>query len=280
MVFNGRGLHTGRKSAVAIHPAPPGHGIVFHVTNQSGKSARIPADWRHVRRLPLCTCLGGANGVQVRTVEHLLAACYGCGIDNAQINVSGAEIPLLDGSAKCFVDSIMAAGIAHQEAKRKTIRITKPVNVADGPRWVKIVPQDGLRIAVQTYVHPFGRLPWWENGISRRDFATEIAPARTYGSFAEGLVAKFTTWFWRNPICLGVNTRNAVSLWRGRVLTPGGLRFPDEYARHRVLDWVGDLMLAGADFQAKFTCFSPTHHLARTTLETIFSDSTCFEVLD
>jgi UDP-3-O-[3-hydroxymyristoyl] N-acetylglucosamine deacetylase len=209
-----------------------------------------------------------------------LAACYGCGLDNAIIDVRGGEIPLLDGSAKPFIESIMGVGIERQPAKRKTIKITKTLQVEDGPRWVKVEPNDSLRLAVQTYFQPFGRLPWWEQDICRESFAGEIAPARTYGLLGEGLAAKLTTWFWRDPICLGVNSRNAISVWRGRVVTPGGLRYPDEYSRHRVVDWIGDLMLAGADFQAKFTCFSPTHHLARRTLEAIFSDRNAYELAD
>lgn len=276
----GRGLHTGRKSRLTIHPAPAHHGIVFHLAGKAGTTTKIPADWRKVRRLPLCTALSDGARPQVRTVEHLLAACYGCGLDNAIMEVSGAEIPLLDGSAKPFIDSITGAGIERQPAKRKTIRVTKTLQVEDGPRWVKVEPHDTLRVAVQTYFKPFGRLPWCDQEIRRENFADEIAPARTYGLLGEGLAAKLTTWFWRDPICLGVNARNAVSVWRGRVVTPGGLRYPDEYSRHRVLDWVGDLMLAGADFRARFTCFSPTHHLARKTLEAIFSNRDACELVD
>lgn len=274
--MTGRGLHTGKKSTVAIHPAAPGHGIVFRVPGRGGRTAKIPADWRYIRRLPLCTCLSDGSGTQVRTTEHLLAACYGCGVDNAEIFVSAPEIPLLDGSAKPFADLISEVGIINQQKKRKTIRITKVLGATDGPRWVKVEPQDGLRIAVQTYFKPFGRLPWWERSITRTSFLEEVAPARTYGLLSEGLAAKLTTWFWPDPICLGVNARNAVTVFRGRVVTPGGLRYPDEYSRHRVVDWIGDLMLAGVDIQAKFTCFSPTHHLARQTLEAIFTDPTSF----
>ena len=278
--FDGRGLHTGKKSRVTIHPASPNHGIAFRVTDQAGKTARIPADWRHVHRSPLCTCLSNGKGTQVRTVEHLLAACYGCGIDNAEVAVSGSEIPLLDGSARPFVDLIMEAGVERQRIQRRTIKISKTLQVEDGPRWVKIEPYDGLRIAVQTYFKPFGQLPWWEQEINRASFADEIAPARTYGLLGEGLAAKFATFLWPDPVCLGANTRNTVSVWGKRVITPGGLRYPDEFSRHRVVDWIGDLVLAGADFQAKFTCFSHTHHLARKTLEAIFSDSSSHQMAD
>lgn len=275
--FAGRGLHTGRKCRVTIHSAPPHHGIVFRAAGKAGQAAKIPADWRNVHRLPLCTCLSDGAGSQVRTVEHLLAACYGCGLDNAVVEVSGGEVPLLDGSAKPFIDSITEAGIERQPAKRKTIRITKTLQVEDGPRWVKIEPHNGLRVAVQVYFQPVGRLPWWEEEICRKSFAADISPARTYGLLTEGLAAKLLTWFWRDPVCLGANTRNAISVWRGRVLTPGGLRYPDEYSRHRVVDWIGDLMLAGAEIEAKFSCFSPTHHLARLALEAIFNDSEAYE---
>lgn len=276
--FAGRGLHTGRKSRLTIHQAPPHHGIIFHVADKAGTVARIPADWRKVRRLPLCTTLSDGAGNQVRTVEHLLAACYGCGLDNAIMEVSGGEIPLLDGSSRPFIDSINDTGVERQPGKRKTIQITKTLQVEDGPRWVKVEPHDGLRVAVQTYFKPFGRLPWWEQEIRRETFADEIAPARTFGLLVEGLAAKLTSWVLRDPVCLGANAGNTVSVWRGRVVTPGGLRFSDEFSRHRALDWVGDLMLAGADIQAKFTCFSPTHHLAQKTLEAVFADQSCYQI--
>jgi len=277
--FEGRGLHTGRFARIAVKPAPANHGLAFEKKLKHGKTANIKADWLNVRQLPLCTCLSDNNGDQVRTVEHLLAACYGAGIDNALIEIDGAEIPLLDGSAKPFVDAITAAGVENQRIQRKTIRITKTVEVTDGARWAKVEPHDGFRVAVQTYFKPYGQLPWWDQEITRKSFATDIAPARTYGLLKEGLIAKFATRLMRDPIGLGANMRNAVCIWRGRVLTPGGLRYHDEFSRHRVLDWIGDLMLAGTDFRAKFTCFSPTHHLAHKVLRAIFDDPASYEAL-
>jgi UDP-3-O-[3-hydroxymyristoyl] N-acetylglucosamine deacetylase len=278
--FEGRGLHTGRIGKVRIRPAPAGHGIIFLKSAKRGKPARIAADWRNIRRLPLCTCLGDGSGNQVRTVEHLMAALFGCGVDNALVEVDGGEIPLMDGSAKPFVDAIAAVGVEQQSANRRVIQIRKALEVADGPRWARIEPHAGLRIEIQTYVKSVGRLPWWNAEVDRSGFCRDIAAARTFGPLLGGIAAKFGTWFLKNPICLGAGLSNTVALFRGRAATPGGLRFPDEFSRHRVLDLVGDLMLAGGEFQGKFTCFSPTHNLARILLQAIFENPECHEVLD
>jgi UDP-3-O-[3-hydroxymyristoyl] N-acetylglucosamine deacetylase len=270
--FAGRGLHTGRDSKIAVKPAPPDHGVVFQHINARGEPAPIKADWRSIRDLPLCTCLTDGTRRQVRTVEHLLAAFYGCGIDNALVEVCGSEIPLLDGSSKPFVDAL-AGAVANQQQERKVIVISETIEVHDGPRWIKIEPHHTLSLSIQTYVEPFGRLPWWNCDVDRATFRKEIAPARTFGSLRAAFLAKLFTWFLPNPLCLGANRNNAVAIFRGRVVTPGGLRFPDEFSRHRALDLIGDLMLAGADLRAKLTCFSPTHRLTRRALEAIFDNT-------
>jgi UDP-3-O-[3-hydroxymyristoyl] N-acetylglucosamine deacetylase len=271
--FAGRGLHTGRHSRIGVKPAPPDYGIVFQHVDSRGEQTTIKANWRNVRDLPLCTCLTDGTSRQVRTVEHLLAAFYGCGIDNAVVEVCGSEIPLLDGSAKPFVDAL-ANAVAIQQQERKVIVISEPIEVHDGPRWIKIEPHRTLSIAIQTYVEPFGRLSWWSCDVDRATFREEIAPARTFGLLRDAVLAKMFTRFLPNPVCLGANRNNAVAIFRGRVVTPGGLRFPDEFSRHRALDLIGDLMLAGADLQAKFTCFSPIHRLTRKAIEAVFDNTT------
>lgn len=277
--FEGRGLHTGRFSRATVKPAPADHGLVFRKKRKRGGSADIRADWQNVQELPLCTCLSDGSGNKIRTVEHLLAACYGAGIDNAIVEVEGDEIPLLDGSAEPFLDAFLSAGIAKTDAPRRTIVVRKKLEIQDGPRWIRVEPHDTFRVEVQTYVKSFGQLPWWQGDIDRTGFIREIASARTFGCLRDGLLAKCFTWFLPNPICLGANRRNAVVIFRGRVLTPGGLRYADEFSRHRVLDVVGDLMLAGCDFRAKFTCFSPVHRLSRKVLETIFADREAYELV-
>lgn len=274
--FRGRGLHTGRHCVATVRQAPVGHGIVFRHLDRRGRERFIRANWRNVRELPLCTCLTDGSSAQIRTVEHLLAGLFACGIDNALVEVEGSEIPLLDGSAKPFVDALSRA-VEVQSATRPVTKILRSLDVHDGPRWIKIRPSTTFRIEIQTYVKPFGRLPWWAGNISRPFFAQEVAPARTFGSLREGLLAKTLTWMLPNPICLGATTSNAVVISRGRVITPGGLRFPDEFARHRALDLVGDLMLAGTDFQARFVCFSPIHRLTRKALEAVFSDPSAYQ---
>jgi UDP-3-O-[3-hydroxymyristoyl] N-acetylglucosamine deacetylase len=274
--FLGPGLHTGGNQRVIVHPAPVNHGIIFRVSNLRGGTTEIPADWRRTRDLPLCTCLVGENGGQVRTVEHLLAACYACGVDNAVIEVGGREVPILDGSAKLFVEGMNAAGIEELGHPRRRMRILKTLQVQENNRRITIKPAPQLRVRVRTYVRDLGRFRW-RGPLNRTIFAEQIAPARTYGRLADGLLAKIFTVFWTDPLCQGARLESALALWRGRVVNRGGLRLPDEFARHRVLDLMGDLMLGGADLVGHITARSPVHRLNRKLLEAIHSDSEAWE---
>jgi len=274
--FAGPGLHTGGSHHVTMLPAPAGHGIVFRQIDRHEKSTDIPADWRHVRELPLCTCLAGAGRAQVRTVEHLLAACYACSIDNALIEVRGSEIPILDGSAEPWIQLIQTAKVKRLGLPRRVIRICKPVAVQDGRRQIQIEPAPNLRIRLRTSVRGLGAFHW-KGRMSRKIFRGEISRARSFGRLWDGILAKFFTRFHRNPLCLGANLDTVVALSRGRVINPDGLRYPDEFARHRVLDLMGDLMLGGADLVGLITARSPVHRLNRQFVEALFADPSAYE---
>lgn len=262
--FSGRGLHYGRNSEVEVEPAGPGEGIVFHLTSRSGVETKIPARWDMIRPMLLSTCLAG-NGRKVRTVEHLMAALYACGIDNAHVRVTGKEVPLLDGSAAPFVEKIKAAGRKACPVARRQFRVARVIRVESGNSWARLRPAPKLVLDV---VGGLGGFPAqrWKGPMNRSIFAREIAAARTYGHLTHGIQAKLLTRFLPDPLCLGANLKNAVVVFRGRVLTPGGLRFPDEFVRHRVLDLMGDLMLAGGDVVGHLTCRRPTHELNRRIL--------------
>lgn len=272
--FTGRGLHSGRRAQVTLLPADAGHGLIFRAGPKTGDSANIPARWDQVRPRPLCTCVA-AGQRQVRTIEHLMASLYGCGVDNAIIEVQGSEIPLLDGSARPFVDAISQAGIHRQSAPRRRLRVKKPVRVALGKSWAHLRPGPRLALNVTGGLAGFPAMQW-KGPMNRQVFRRQIARARTYGHLVHGLQAKIFTFFLPNPLCLGANLNNAVVTYRGRVLTPGGLRYRNEFVRHRVLDLMGDLMLAGGDIAGHLTCVRPTHELNRRLLEDLFADESAY----
>jgi len=278
IVCEGPGLHTGRSHHVSIHPAEPDQGIIFRQIDRGGCSTTIPATWQNVRDLPLCTCLCAANGKRVRTVEHLLAAFYGCGIDNAIVELRGREIPILDGSASPWVDLINAGGLELQGKARRRIFLRKKVEVFDGTRCLSIEPSKTPRLRLRTSTKGFGRMVW-RGPMKRELFLRDIASARTFGRLSHGLAARLLTAVALNPLCQGASMKTAIVISGGRVLNPEGLRYPDEFVRHRVLDLMGDLMLAGADLVGTISAKSPVHRLNHKLLATIFNDPEAWEEL-
>lgn len=279
VVCEGPGLHTGGTHRVVVHPAEAGRGIAFRHVDRRGRATEIPATWQHVHDLPLCTCLAAENGVRVRTVEHLMAAFYGCGIDNAIVEVHGREVPILDGSAGPWVKLIQAGGIRRLEQPRRRIVLRKKIEVADGTRRLSIEPCKATRVRLRTSIKGFGKMAW-KGPMKREMFLEDIAPARTFGRLSQGLTARLLTAVAPNPLCQGANMKTAIVTSRGRVLNPEGLRYPDEFVRHRVLDLMGDLMLAGADLVGMITAKSPVHRLNRRLIEAVFADSGAWEEAD
>lgn len=265
--LSGKGLHSGRHADVEVLPAPAAHGLVFHLVTRDGRTTIIPASWRKTRPAPLCTCLSNGGTEEIRTVEHILAGFYAADIDNAVIIVRGGwEIPVLDGSARPWVEAFTKAGVLQMEQTRKIAVVTKPFVIRDGVRFVCAEPADMLSVSLDTHVKGVGRI-FWCGGVEREFFTRAITPARTYGQLLDGLMAKIFTRFMRDPLCLGAGIRSAVVLMGRRVLNPDGLRFADEFARHRVLDFVGDLQLLGCEIRALLSCHSPTHQLTGKFLE-------------
>ncbi len=274
--YEGPGLHTGKSHRVTINAADANHGIIFRQIGRDGSATHIPARWKYSKDLPLCTCLAKGPKAQVRTVEHLLAACYACGIDNALIEVRGREIPIMDGSARPWIDLIRKAGVDRLDAPRRTIRVVKEVVVEEGRRQIKIEPAGRLRIRLRTFVRGYGTFHW-RGPMNRKIFQEEISDARSFGRLRHGLLAKVFTRFHRDPLCQGANLKTVVALARGRVVNPEGLRYPDEFARHRVLDLVGDFMLGGTDIVALITARSPVHSLNRAAIAALMQDPTAWE---
>jgi UDP-3-O-[3-hydroxymyristoyl] N-acetylglucosamine deacetylase len=235
----GIGLHTGEPVQLTLYPSRSDSGIVFARTDLA-HSVEIPAKPRSVASTSHATTLGCGDAT-VGTVEHLLASLYSLGIDNVRVEVDGPEIPVMDGSSASFVFLIRAAGIFDQSSERRRMRIRKPIEVRDGERSIRIDPGRSLRVSYSVdYTHPaIGRQTLKGFTLSGKSFEREICRARTFGFLHE------VEALWRNGLARGGNLDNTVVMDERRVLNRDGLRWSDEFVRHKVLDLIGDLALIG-----------------------------------
>jgi UDP-3-O-[3-hydroxymyristoyl] N-acetylglucosamine deacetylase len=248
--IEGVGLHSGKVARVIVSPAPADAGVVFKARS-TGET--IPARPENVVNSHYATTLG-VNGTRIQTVEHLMAAAIGLGIDNIEVEVDGPEIPALDGSAKPFVALFALAGRAQQSARRRMLSLPCPLRVGSSGRWVHIVPSDTLRI---TYTldndHPAIGTQVLSWSPTERSFVEEFAPARTYGFLRDlGLMRK-------NGLARGGSLDNAIVLGNSEPLN--GLRYPDEFVRHKILDLLGDLALLGRPIGAHVIARNGGHAL-------------------
>ncbi|SNR65399.1 UDP-3-O-acyl-N-acetylglucosamine deacetylase [Paracoccus sediminis] len=266
VTFAGVGLHSGAPARLEIHSAPAGHGIVFRRADLK-PAVDIPARWDRVTLSKLCTLMDDGNGVTLSTVEHVMAALAGTGIHNALVTVDGPEVPILDGSAAPFVRAILRAGIALQAAPLRAIRVLRPVEVRDGAAFARLSPADHLEIDFQidfsdaAIGHQEKRLDM-ANGA----FLRELADSRTFCRQADVDAMR------RNGLALGGTYLNAVVVDGARVLSPGGLRHRDEAVRHKMLDAMGDLALAGAPLLARYTGHRAGHAMTNRLLRALFAD--------
>ncbi|HVM78124.1 MAG TPA: UDP-3-O-acyl-N-acetylglucosamine deacetylase [Stellaceae bacterium] len=274
MPCRGVGVHTGARVSMTLHPADTGTGIVFRRSDRGG--ATIAADWRNVQESPLCTTLTDREGVSVATVEHLLAALAGAEIDNVVVELDAPEVPVMDGSAEPFLFLIERAGIVEQDAPRRAIKVLKPVRVADENRMAALTPASGFSVSF--------KIDFPDEVVKRQDislsldsesFRTEIARARTFG-FLEDVERLRAA-----GLARGGSLDNAVVVSGTKVLNKDGLRYADEFVRHKVLDAVGDLYLAGGPIVGHFRGVRSGHALNRRLLEALFADRSawCYTTL-
>jgi len=263
----GVGLHSGRRVSLTIAPARTNAGIRFIRTDLAGPRAELPARWDHVVDTRLCTVLGNAEGVTIGTVEHIMAALRGCNVDNATIELDGPEVPILDGSADPFVFLIDAVGTVEQAAPRQAVRVLKPVTVGDSRRGATLRPGQGSRFGFEI------EFPSAAIGHSSRALALvngafkhELAAARTFCFLKEVEAMR------QAGLARGGSLANAVVIDGDRVLNEGGLRFGDEFVRHKLLDSVGDLFLAGAPIIGHYQGFKSGHELNNRLLRALFAD--------
>jgi UDP-3-O-[3-hydroxymyristoyl] N-acetylglucosamine deacetylase len=266
----GMGTHGGAHVTMTLHPAAPNSGIVFERTDVA--NGTVAAHWSNVQVTPLCTQIINAAGVEVRTIEHIMSALYANGIDNARIELNGAEVPLMDGGSAYFMDLIDEAGAVSVDAARRFIKITKAIEVREGEAFARFEPGDTsyFDITVAFPQHHVGEQRFAFD-FEEQDFAEEVSAARTFGFEVdiEGLRKKGLT--------LGCNLENAILIGRdGAPINRGGYRFPNELARHKLLDAIGDLSLAGAVILGRFTGNRSGHTLNNKLLRALFADKTAY----
>jgi len=252
--FRGTGLHTGRDVRATVHPAGIRHGIVFLRTDRAG-TPPIRACLDNVVRTTLATTLG-VDGSRVGTVEHLIAALHGIGVDNVLVEVDGPELPGMDGSARPFVEAFEGVGIVVQSAPRTVLKVVETVEAHDPAtgRWSRLSPHDGFVIDCEiAFDHPMLRQQRIRFEGASDLFVSEIAPARTFGMLADVGAMRAA------GLALGGGLDNSVVFSADDVINPGGLRFDDECVRHKVLDMIGDLALLGAPVLGRFSACCSGH---------------------
>lgn len=269
----GTGLHTGAKVSLTLHPAEADSGVRFVRYDRPGKSI-IPARFDQVCDTAISTALGDPGGTVVGTVEHLMAALAICEVDNVLVEVGGPELPIMDGSAQPFVFLIECAGTVEQERPRQWIEVLKPVSIEAHGKRVRLDPADHLIIDCEIrFEHPLIENQAMAIEFGAEPFKTEIARARNFG-FAERVED-----LWSRGLTLGGCLKNTVVVSRDRVLNEEGLRFPDEFVRHRVLDALGDLYLATAPLIGRFTGRSAGHTLHNKLLRALFADPAAWRMV-
>ncbi len=271
--FVGVGLHGGHPSRLTIRPAPAGTGIRFCRIDVADRDQIVPARWDAVCDTRLNTRIGNADGVTVSTVEHVMAALSGLGVDNARIDIDGPEVPIMDGSSKPFVEAILSVGLSFVDVPRRAIRVLKPVVVAMGDARAALRPADAFEVAFC--------IDFAEAAIGRQSVALAVTPE----SFAAGLADSRT--FVRRPeiealraagLARGGSLDNAVVVDEGAVLNPGGLRRSDEFVRHKALDAVGDLALAGMPIIGRYVGEKAGHGLTNALLRKLHAAPASFRI--
>jgi UDP-3-O-[3-hydroxymyristoyl] N-acetylglucosamine deacetylase len=275
VTVSGVGVHSGRQVAVTLHPAEADSGICFYRTNLgNGRDREIPADYRYVRPADLCTTIGDGDA-SVSTVEHLMATLRALEIDNVMVEIDGPEVPVMDGSAAPFLDAIDSVGIAPAGAQRRYIRVEKRVRVAVGKSIAEFRPHPRSRVEVEIdFANPLIGRQSIAVDISADGFRRELARARTFGFLAD------VEALWARGLCIGASLDNAIVVGEDRVINPEGLRFADEFVRHKALDAVGDIALAGAPILGAYHSYRGGHRLNVLAVEALLADTEAWSLVD
>jgi UDP-3-O-[3-hydroxymyristoyl] N-acetylglucosamine deacetylase len=270
VTLSGCGVHSGDEVRLVLHPAEADHGIVFLRTGLPGGRDRL-IDARHVAvsATELCTVIGERETGAVATIEHLMSALYGLGVDNVLVEIDGVEVPILDGSAEPYIHAIDQAGVVLCSAPRRYLKVLKPVRASQGKAFAELRPDDGFRLDVEidfgdSFIGRQRRALSMSSMIYRR----EVARARTFGFMRD------VERLWKAGFALGASLENTVAVGDEGVVNPEGLRYSDEFVRHKMLDAIGDLALAGSPLLGAYRSYCGGHRLNFAVLEALFADRT------
>ncbi len=270
VVMSGVGVHSGKTSNLTIHPAPENHGIKFRRIDLPG-TQDIPALFKMVVDTSLATVLGN-NGAIVSTVEHLMASFTGLGVDNALVEIDEYEIPIMDGSARIFTNTIEGAGIKEQNAPKQFFIVKKPIRIVDNDKSVIVHPEPCFKITCSIdFEHPLIGTQKIVFNRADNDFAAKISRARTFGFIQDlELLKKF-------HLGKGGSLDNAIVIDKDRILNEGGLRYPDEFVRHKLLDSLGDFSLLGMQIQGHIISHKSGHTLNHLFIKTFLENKDAWE---
>ena len=268
----GIGLHSGRKVQLTLRPAEPDTGIVYTRVDLDPPVV-MPAEATRVNDTRMATTLN-EGAVKISTIEHLMSAFNGLGIDNCYVDVDAPEIPIMDGSGASFVFLIQAAGIVEQLAPKRFVRVTKTVRVTDGDKWAQLEPHEGFSLASSiNFGHPAidSTLQFTEVDLSKVNYAHAVSRARTFGFVQDVEMLRSI------GLAQGGTLENAVVMDEYRVLNPEGLRGQDEFVKHKILDAMGDLYVLGHPLLARYSAYKSGHGLNNRLLRALLADSSAWE---
>ena len=277
VTLSGIGVHSGTPVAITFHPADAETGVVFQRVHADGSVTELRAVSSQVGNTDLCTVLGTNIARSVATVEHVMAAIYALGIDNILVEVHGAEMPIMDGSSHPFIDAIEQVGTKNLGVKRRYIRVLKPVRIEAGNSWSEFTPYDGTRFEVEIdFDTPLIGRQMWKGDLTAATFKDELSRARTFGFMRD------VERLWAAGYALGSSLENSVVISDDHaVINVEGLRYKgDEFVRHKTLDAVGDLAMAGAQFIGCYRSYRGGHKMNANALKALLSDPTAYEVVE
>ncbi len=275
--LSGIGVHSGNGVKLTIHPAEANQGIVFNRTQcRDGGERLLAANYKSVSATELCTVIGDGPTNGVSTIEHLMAALNALGVDNALIEIDGTEVPILDGSAAEFVEAIDQAGTATLGASRRYVKVLKPVRITHGRGFSELLPCEGgfhLDVEIDFSSPIIGRQRRIVE-LTPKVFREDIARARTFGFVSD------VEQLWKMGFALGSSLENSVAIGDNGILNPEGLRYPDEFVRHKMLDAIGDLALAGLPLVGVYRSYCGGHKMNFSVLEALFSDRSNYTIIE
>lgn len=275
--LSGAGVHSNAPVKLTLHPAEADHGVVFYRSGLPGKEGRvIEAVWSQVTMTELCTVIGDSSEGSVATIEHLMAALSGLGVDNVLVELDGPEVPIMDGSAARFVEAIDEAGIVELFAPRRYVKVLKPVRIDMGRGFSELRPaSSGFRLDVEIDFSAgiIGRQSA-SIDLDPQSFRRDISRARTFGFIRD------VERLWKAGFALGSSLENSVALDDDRIINPEGLRYNDEFVRHKTLDAIGDLALAGLPIIGAYRSYCGGHKMNVAVLEALFSDATAYDIIE